>query len=452
MIFLGLPQSPPEATVGDVNKNDRVPRRHSPTNRRTFHAVSCTVPVADGDRQNPALDYSETGKMSVAGEFNYKTGARPQGRGPSPFVGGFFRDVDSTDVWSSSLGRSRKIRPPAVRPSIVRERDDASGNQPLYVEGNAGKDEKQSPTPRETRPIITNLSVYCVSGDGSDSELKPTGSRPPDDRYGGVLFCSRFGCRVCALDDDETYVGLDCGTEDLVPGHDDGHWKRVGADVELSPRSKECLGERVVDDLSQPRQADGSGETERRGHGVVSLGTPMVPYPEVFGLDGAAVPGAERGDEQALVCAELDPQASALETLLRLESAMRPADITTTTDFIPMDIDTILSLSTPKRFSPGEGKPWGEIPRNSLDDPPPFQPSGSSFSTLTVPPLSSTVVRDLAFTKLDLGPPLPPVGDLASLGAGFESTSALTDVESAGTREVIAGPRLFQPLEDDGME
>ena len=144
---------------------------------------------------------------------------------------------------------------------------------------------------------------------------------------------------------------------------------------------------------------------------------------------------------------------SVAETLRCLDPAMGPPN--TTTDPIPMDIDVTLS----ERLQGG--------PLNPL----PFQLSTSTPSTLTpasLLPAALVANRSLEFTNLDSGLPLGPPTETGPWApqisvASFPGSvvalrtpgnpSASVNPKSAEIQEnAIAGPRLFQPLDDDGME
>ena len=255
--------------------------------------------------------------------------------------------------------------------------------------------------------------------------------------------------------------GRDCE----VPEHNHRDGKR--GSVELSPRSREGSSECGVDCL-KPRQIDCvNGELE--GFGDPAFRAPTDPYTGfAFDLD-ATTRGHPRATSESFAAAGLD-HPTTLETLRRLESSMEPSTgADTTTDLVPMDVEAILSNSIPKHLSPGEGetRSWGQLNRTALGLLP-FQLVTLDSSTLATPPLSPTIdaTDNLAFTNSNLGtslgmpvqvrPPSPRLSmTVSSSGMAFESVesaSASVNPESAETQEMIAGPRLFHPLDDDGME
>ncbi|KAF9790691.1 hypothetical protein BJ322DRAFT_1037931 [Thelephora terrestris] len=445
--------------IGDVSMDDRAMCHHPSVLCRHDRPMSthAVVAAADTDDRNfRAVGDTEMGKSLVAdGQLDdekIRTRARS---GNSPVVGGIFRDVDDASARGSPrvvtvgsltvVGTPRGMEPPTVG---SRKRDGAVENRE-GDEGKAGKDAKRANALRQAPPNITNSGTGHVGSDGSDSNsnLLSVGSRPQDDQR----------------------VGMDCEVEDYdpVPGQlDDEAGEKVDVDSELSLRRRDCPLECGVDGSTSQRIDEGG---ESRGFEDDAFFAPTDPYTEfVFGLDGTT-----RGDSKRTGEAGTGAEhTSALETLRCLESAMGPpTGVDTTVDLVPMDIETYLSNSIPRRLSPGGGETrfCNQTGSNSLNVFP-FQLSTLDFSTLPHPSLSPavTAAHDPASTTLGLGlslvtparvmsPSPRPAAILSSSGMALgsaDSASALVDLDSAEMEQerVIAGPRLFQPLDDDGME
>ena len=265
-------------------------------------------------------------------------------------------------------------------------------------------------------------------------------------------------------------AGMDCEAEDRdpVPGQfSDQDGKKVDVDLELSLCRRDFTLECGVDGL-RPRRIDESREPE--GFGGNTLPAPADPYTDfAFGLGGTAQGDARRPSEPGTGV----EYPSALETLRGLESAMgAPAGVGATVDLVPMDIEANFSNSSSKRLSSGGGETQcRDLPGSNSLNVLPFQRPAWDFSTLPPPHSLSpavTAAHDFPFPPLDLGstlvtapaqvrPPNPRVSATVSssgmaLGSGHP-VSTLVDPDSAEMHErEIAGPRLFQPFDDDGME
>lgn len=264
-----------------------------------------------------------------------------------------------------------------------------------------------------------------------------------------------------------TCAGIDC---DVVPGLDD-QGEKVDGDSELSPRCRGYYSECGVGG-TEPWGIGEIVEPERFDR--VAFRAPTDPYADfAFVLDGATQGGSESG---SLVAAELE-HLSALETIRYLEFTIGPPrGEDATADSTPTDFDTMLSKAITKCPSPGEceiqclGQPNGN-PLNPF----PFQlsTSTSSFSALvppspSLPPAVSadtahklvstnSDLRSLLDTPTEVMPGIPRISaTVSNSGMSFECAETasgpmnldLVEVQE----EVIAGPRLFQLLDDSGME
>ena len=247
-----------------------------------------------------------------------------------------------------------------------------------------------------------------------------------------------------------------------MPGLDDRGGERVDVDLELSPRRlDDCLEYEIGS--SKRRRTGGSAKQERFDE--VAFRAPADPYTDfAVGLDGAA-----HGEPGPLTDTGFG-YSSALETLRRLESAMGPpTGAGTTADLFPMDPDATPMCPSP---SGGETQSLGKLGGNPLN-PLPFRLQTSSLSTPAPPPplFSSTAgvasPHSLASTNFDLfslldtptgvmlGTPqitvtIPGPGTIPECA---ETASVLMGLDPVDAKEEeIAGPRLFQLLDDNDME
>jgi hypothetical protein len=260
-------------------------------------------------------------------------------------------------------------------------------------------------------------------------------------------------------------AGIDRDAEnfDVALGLDQGG-ERPGIDLKLSPHLQDDYSECVVGGF-KPQQIFETVEPERFDEAAFRATTdPYVDF--AFGLDGTIHDEPLPSMVPELEC------PSALETLRHLESVIwPPTSSDTTADLIPIDLDATLLKPIPRHPSPGEwetrcGGPLNSNPLDLL----PFKHSASSFSTLVLPApsLSSatavTTTPDRVSTNLDLcslldtvmpGTPLiSATASVSGVSIGCaETASVLMNLGLAeGQEGVIAGPRLFQLLDDDGME
>lgn len=266
-------------------------------------------------------------------------------------------------------------------------------------------------------------------------------------------------------------IDRDAESRDVVPGLDDPGGERVGVDLKLSP---DRLSPDRRDDHSErgvgcfePQQICESVEQEL--FDKVAPQESKDPYADfAFGLDGAT------NDELELLVASGLGHSSTLETFRHLESSMGPpTGAGATEDPIPMDLDLTLLKPTLRRPPPGEretrrGCQLNSNPLGLL----PFQPPTPAFSTLPFPSLLSparaaTPARNRVFTDMDscslLDSPTKAVPGASQISTAAsvtkvgvecaETSSVLMNLDlGEPPEESIAGPRLFQLLDDDGME
>ena len=269
--------------------------------------------------------------------------------------------------------------------------------------------------------------------------------------------------RIVCLD---LCAGIDCG---VVPGLDDAARERVDVDSKLSRRRddhSECGFSG-----SEPRRIVESIEPERFDEVAFRAPTDLhVDF--AFGLDGVNHDDPGRMSGPLVTAGHEYP--SAFETLRHLESTMEPpTGAVITADLIPMDLNATFSKQIPGCSLPREREiqPQGQ-PNDGLLDLLPAKFSTPSLSTLVPPPSFSSVVtaiaaRDLASTNLNFcSLQDTPIGvvpgspqnstTVSRSGMVFECTEITPGAMNLNLaevqEEVIAGPRLFQFLDDDGME
>ena len=219
---------------------------------------------------------------------------------------------------------------------------------------------------------------------------------------------------------------------DVVPGFDDRSGARVDIDSKSLLRRQDDYSEYGVGG-SKPRRIDESVEPERFDR--VAFRAPTDPYAGfAFGLDSAT-------HGEPLVATELE-YPPALETLHHLGCVMQPpTGVDTTVDLISMDLDETLSKPTPSSSTP-------------LPPSPPLSPTVGVSTTRSL--ISTDLVLCLLLdSHIKVMPETTQISATVS-GSGRmfecpETTSVLMNLDLV-QEEVIAGPRLFQFLDDNDME
>ena len=256
-------------------------------------------------------------------------------------------------------------------------------------------------------------------------------------------------------------AGIDCVAEDcdVVPGLVDRGRERVDVDLELSPRRQDDHSECRVGGLTPQSESVG---LERAGNEVLSAS--MSPYADfAFWWDTTTHGELERVSRPLAATGPEYP--SAMETLRHLNSAMeQTTDAESTVNLIPMDLDVAFSKTIQRHPSPEEWETRCQSrSKSSFLHLLPFQLSTSSVPTMVPPSLSlsptATVAaaHDLVSTNSDLrsllDPPIRAMHGTRQISAtGSGSGSGHTETASMLQEEMIAGPSLFQLLDDDGME
>lgn len=238
-------------------------------------------------------------------------------------------------------------------------------------------------------------------------------------------------------------AGMDCDAEDgdVVPGLGD----RGGADVDSELT-------RYRDDYSECRVGGSkspwvSGGEESELFDDAAFHAPTDPYADfAFGLDDVTY-GEVETTSGPLVATGLG-YTSALETLRHLESAMEPL---TSAGLVPMNLDAALSKQMPGYLSPEPSSFSTLVPPS-----PSLSPTVAGSATRNLVSMNSDL-RSLLDTPIVVAPGTPRIsrisGTVSSSGMMFEldkTVSALRNLHPV--EEEIAGPRLFQLLDDDGME